>query len=391
MMRKLLTIIIVSLSGLVMAADTVPDQSRKLHWRVGMELTPGFVPSTNQFFRGLNAEQRDVFGNMAASVRTDFSYDATSRWGKLYPGLSQGIGFGVNSFFAESLLGTPVSVYVYQGAPFFHFSSRLRLCYEWDFGATFGWKHRDQGDETDYPVVSTSVTALMGLGLKLQYDLTDRWQLTFGIDGHHYSNGNTHLPNAGVNTIGLSLGVAYRLSTPRKGETGESGNLKDDAPRKWLYDIMAYGAWRKRALVMGGEGCLCPGSFGVMGFAFSPLKRLNQWVAVGPSLDMKWDESAGLPPYWVEGTFNDDIRFHRPPFGKQLSAGISAHGELTTPVFAVNAGIGYDFISPYGENHFYQSLTLKTFVTKNVYLNVGYRLGRFKTPQNLMLGVGVRL
>lgn len=61
------------------------------------------------------------------------------------------------------------------------------------------------------------------------------------------------------------------------------------------------------------------------------------------------------------------------------------------PIFAVNVGLGYDFLNPKGNKRFYQSLTLKTFITRNIFLNVGYRLGNFKDPQNLMLGVGVRL
>lgn len=61
------------------------------------------------------------------------------------------------------------------------------------------------------------------------------------------------------------------------------------------------------------------------------------------------------------------------------------------PIFSVNVGIGYDIINPKGDKAFYQSLTLKTFVTRNLYLNAGYSLGSFKDPQNLMLGIGIRI
>ena len=61
------------------------------------------------------------------------------------------------------------------------------------------------------------------------------------------------------------------------------------------------------------------------------------------------------------------------------------------PIFCINAGLGYNILSPKGDKRFYQSLTLKTFITRSVFINVGYRLGNFKDPQNLMLGAGVRL
>ncbi|MDE6467684.1 MAG: acyloxyacyl hydrolase, partial [Muribaculaceae bacterium] len=95
--------------------------------------------------------------------------------------------------------------------------------------------------------------------------------------------------------------------------------------------------------------------------------------------------------YWVSGSYDDNIKFRRPPFGKQISLGLSAHAELTMPIFSVNAGIGYDVVNPRGDRAFYQSLTLKTFITPSIYLNTGYRLGAFKDPQNLMLGIGLRL
>lgn len=121
------------------------------------------------------------------------------------------------------------------------------------------------------------------------------------------------------------------------------------------------------------------------------MRQLGRYVAVGPSLDLQWDESAALDSYWIDGSYGENIKFERPTFGKQISAGLSAHAELTMPVFAVNAGLGFNIVNPEGEKRFYQSLTLKTFVSRNLFLNVGYRLGSFKEPQNLILGIGVRL
>ena len=136
---------------------------------------------------------------------------------------------------------------------------------------------------------------------------------------------------------------------------------------------------------------IIPGRFGVLGFQFSPMRKLNRWIATGVALDVQYDESAGIAPYWVEGSFHDNVKFYRPPFIKQLNTGLSAHAELIMPIFAINAGLGFDILNPKGNKRFYQSLTLKTFVVRNVYLNVGYRLGNFNDPQNLMLGLGIRL
>ena len=378
------------------ANDTIPSGFAKMpEFRIGAEISGGGVIGTNEFLRGDNTRLKAIKSTLGGAVRADFTFNPESREGMLYRGLYQGLGIAPSTYFADELLGNPVSLYVYQGAPIVHFNRNLWLGYEWQFGAAFGWKHCDI-NSYDYNYnrsVSTSVTAHIGLGLKLHYSITDRWQLSLGVGSIHYSNGNTSWPNAGVNTIGANIGVAYLLN-PQKETDADNRALEKEADKhRWYYDIMAYGAWRKRAVVVGEteQAQLCPGKFGVLGLQFAPSYKLNRFVSIGPALDMQWDESAGLAPYWVDGSWDDNIKFQRPPFGKQISIGASAHAELTMPIFSVNAGIGVNIINPKGDKRFYQSLTLKTFVTKNVYLNVGYRLGDFKDPQNLMLGVGVRL
>ncbi|MDE6285784.1 MAG: acyloxyacyl hydrolase [Muribaculaceae bacterium] len=374
--------------------------SRAPEWSAGVELAPAFVPHTNPYLKGENPSGKAVDAQFSADLRAAFRFNPATREGVLYRGAYQCIGLGFNGFSTGKLLGSPVSAYVFQGAPIVTFSPRMWLGYEWQFGAAFGWKHYAAGDGEDdvyeyNAAVSTPVTAAMGIALKLHYELTPRWQLSVAATARHYSNGNTSIPNGGVNSLGASLGIAYVLNPARDAASGiDEAALTSEADRRgWIYDITLYGAWRKRIVAIGepAERELCPGRFGVVGAIFSPLYKLNRYVAVGPAVQLRWDESAGITPYWVSGSYDDNMKFERPPFGKQLSAGLSAHAELTMPIFTLNAGLGYDILCPVGDKRFFQTLTLKTFVTRNVYINTGYRLGNFKDPQNLMLGLGVRL
>lgn len=394
LIRKLMALCLGAVVGMSALADSIPGGfSRPPVWRIGVEVTPAYVPGTNVYLDGSNPRDKRIRRSLSGSVRTDFSFRGDTKEGMLYKGLYQGIGIGADSFFANDLLGTPVTAYVYQGAPFICLSGCLKLEYEWKFGAAFGWKHYDREVASSNAAVSTPVTAMMGLGVRLNYSLTEMCSLMLGIEGTHFSNGNTSWPNGGVNSIGVSLGVACRLGSGN-GSVAANPALEREADRgRWLYDIVAFGAWRKRVVFVGSPSYpeLCPGRFGVIGVQFTPLRRLNRWCAVGPGLEVQWDESAGIAPYWVEGSGGDDIKFKRPPFARQISAGLSAHAELTMPIFTVDAGLGYDVVCPAGNRRFYQMLALKTFFTRSVFLNVGYRLGNFKDPQNLMVGFGVRL
>ena len=366
-----------------------------LLWRIGTDISPAWVPGTNSFLKGEDSPHGAIRSCFAASLQGDFSFNPHSRQGMLYPGLYQGLGISVRSLFNHAALGTPVSFYVYQGAPVVSFGHRFCTDYECKISAAFSLHH---GDKVIIPLagdnaaVSTAATAHMAIGFRLRYRISPRWDMTLGAEATHFSNGNTSLPNAGVNSIGASVGLAYKLN-PQDDTEKASGALAAEADRRyWFYDITAYGAWRKRGVNVGNlQPELCPGVFGVAGLQLAPMYKFNRWVAAGAALDLQYDESAGLPPYWVEGSGGDNIKFRRPPLGRQISIGVSAHAEFTMPIFAINAGMGYDFICPVENRHFYQSLTLKTFVTRNLYLNAGYRLGDFKEPQNLMLGVGIRL
>ncbi len=382
-----------SLAGLLTAfainasADTIP-QNNKPVWHIGAELTPSMVVRATDFLKGNNLENKSIDMSLTPSVKAGFSFNPNSRIGRTYPGLYQGIGLDMRTFFAPKLMGTPVSVFVYQGAPFARFGSRLTLGYEWEFGLAFGWKYHHEELQDNNGCIGTPVTAHMGAALKLQYSLTDRLLLSVALKGAHFSNGNTESPNGGINTIGLGIGLTYILN-PTKQDTQLAAPADADRP-EWFYDIMAFGAVRKRIVSVNPVNDVCPGKFAVAGLQFAPMRKFNRWFAAGPALDFHYDESAGIEPYYAGGIGNTII-FYRPPLGKQLSLGLSAHAELTAAIFAVNAGIGYEFICPVGDKPFYQSLTLKAFITRKLFLNIGYRLGNFSQPQNLMLGVGVRL
>lgn len=391
LVKRVLPILLAGAVTAMASADTIPGGfERAPQWNAGMQIEPAYVPGTNSFLRGENIDGKRIDMSLSADIRAGFRFSPSTREGMLYRGLYQGVGVGVNSFLHNDLIGTPVSVYVYQGAPITR-PGRLWLGYEWQFGAAMGWKHHRGGEADNNVVAGTAVTARMGLGLKLHYQADEHWEFLLGVGATHFSNGNTASPNAGANTIGLSLGVAYTLNPQGDAQSAPSLLAAAADRGRWFYDITAFGAWRKRAVNIDDVPVMCPGRFAVAGLQFAPMRRLNRWVAVGPALDVQWDESACLEPYWIQGSYDENIRFERPPFGKQLSLGVSAHAELTMPIFAINAGLGVDLLNPKGDKRFYQSLTLKTFVTEKIFINVGYRLGDFKDPQNLMLGLGVRL
>ena len=71
--------------------------------------------------------------------------------------------------------------------------------------------------------------------------------------------------------------------------------------------------------------------------------------------------------------------------------GLSLRAELVMPIFSINAGLGRNLVCHGDDTQgFYQILALKTYVTRHLFLHVGYQLSKFKDPNNLMLGLGYR-
>ena len=238
--------------------------------------------------------------------------------------------------------------------------------------------------------MGSKINAYINLGFLLNWQLAAGWRLTAGIDLSHFSNGNTQYPNAGVNTIGGRIGLVHAFG--ENAGTVMSGRPTAQHIEPHIsYDIVLYGTTKRKRVIKPDEAYLAPGSFGVLGFNFNPMYNFHKYFRAGASLDVQYDESANIKEY--EAGYNDrtEHQFYRPPFKEQLAIGLSARSELVMPVFTINVGIGYNVYHKCTDTQgMYQILALKTSVTRNLFLHVGYQLSKFKDPNNLMLGIGYR-
>lgn len=384
-MRQLISTLCAILLG-ASAAGAQTDTTAAVSSRVMFDVTGSAVPHTSRFFDGVNPKDQAIDASMAVNLKYAFSFAPGSRQWRHCPGAYQGIGLGLNTFFHSDLMGTPYSVYVFQGAPIVRFSPRLSLGYEWNFGASFGWKKYEE-DRDNYGIIGSRANAYMNLALLLDYRLSDRLSLSAGVAASHFSNGNTSQPNSGVNTIGLRLGLSYTIDPQTALPAADTPLPFKPA---WSLDVLAYGAWRAKVIHPNGMPEVLKGKFAVAGINIAPMYEFHRMFRSGVSADIKYDESAGIENYRAEWSPDYDPKFYRPPFAKSLVGGLSAKAEFVMPIFTIAAGAGYNIFGPRETRHFYQTLALKTYIGERLFLNVGYQLQRFKDPNNLMLGVGYR-
>lgn len=365
----------------------------RLSHQLEFNLRKGYLLNTHPFFGGENKFNEPMRSAGSVHLKYAFRFDPRSRWGSQYPDVYQGIGLACHTFRNREEIGVPWSAYVFQGAPIARLAPSLTLDYEWNFGVSWGWKKYDPQLNPRNMVVGSKMNAYINLGWLLNWQINNDWHLTAGVDVTHFSNGNTHYPNAGVNTVGGRVSLIRTFGTHSYQASVETRRkARAEIERYFSYDVVLYGATRRKGVIWPDDRVLVPGAFGVAGININPMYNLNACFRAGISLDAKYDESANIKDHVVgDDRSAENIRFYRPPFREQFGVGLSLRAELVMPIFSINLGVGHNvFYQGEDLKGFYQIAALKTSITHRLFLHVGYQLRNFKDPNNLMLGLGYR-
>ncbi len=379
-------------------SDSTSQPTRRIIHRIGIEVHPDYVIRDGgkpKMGYGMWDPEGRAF---SAHLKYSFGFHPNTLAGRTYAGAYQGIGISWNAFEGSTVLGTPTSFYLFQGAHIARISPRLSFDYEWNFGLSTPWKKYDPVDNYVNWIIGSKVNAYINTGLYLNYMISPRLSASVGLTVTHFSNGNTKFPNAGLNMVGGKLGLTYHFNRDRnvflrKGYRSDIPSF----PRHVSYDVVFFGSWRKRGLLIDNElPYILPDSYSVLGFSIAPMYNFNHNLRVGAAVDGFWDSSANLIPedYIVEvgGSGPDELPFANPGFHRQIALGLSARVEFVMPYFTIGLGVGTNVLHRGGDmKSVYQILSLKIELLRNSFVHIGYSLRNFREPNFLMLGLGFRL
>ena len=348
----------------------------------GVNVRPSYVMPTHGFYRGWNPEGKNI--STGANVDIQFGFGKGR-------GVYQGIGVALHSFFAHDLIGTPASIYVYQGAPLAALSKNITLGYEWNLGISSGWKYNEG-------FIVSPLNVYINVAALFDWRVNPYWDIVFGPEYTHFSNGDTMFPNSGANTVNFRLGAKRYIYPCEKTEVVKvfaSDLDNEDFAKRMSYDLTVLGGFRADRTVDGSNLYIINKAFPVASLNFNPLYSFNSHFAAGPSIDLIYDRSANLTVWENE---DSNVGYEYPRALAQTGIGLSARAELRMPVFAVNIGIGYGTSL---EDHtrydnddlrgLYGVFNLKAFVSDRMFLNVGYRLKSVLYSHNLLFGLGWRI
>jgi hypothetical protein len=375
--------------------EALPD-SALVHRRVGLEVRPEYVFGTNDFLKGNNLKNKRIDKANSLHLSYSFRYNPGHEKYRLYGDSYQGIGLGLYSYNDADEIGSPFALYVFQGARLARMGRRASLNYEWNFGLACGWHPHNIYTNPYNGGVGSQMNAYLNAGVYMEFVLCKHLDLIAGVSFTHFSNGNTSYPNAGINNGGGRIGLVYYINrSENQFPPKVAGAISHEYRRQLVYDLMVFGAWRHGYATIDENRYSIKETFPVAGLSFAPMYTFHRKFHAGMALDATYDGSGNLTVENPEMGTNDVIvgydRIVKPNFGKQFSVGLSARAEYVMPFFTIAAGFGHNFIYSTGDvRGFYQTLALKVRLSELLYLNIGYNLKDFKTPNHLMLGIGCR-
>ncbi|MDR0954911.1 MAG: acyloxyacyl hydrolase [Rikenellaceae bacterium] len=378
-------------------AKEVPIRSeadREFIHRVGMEVRPVYVIPTSRFLKGENLKQTPIDRSLSLHLKYAFQFRPDTPLDRLSGSAYQGVGLSFHTFYNAEELGNPTALYLFQGARIARISPRFSLNYEWNFGLSLGWSPYDWVTNYENAVIGSRVNAYLNTNFYLLYRLSPRFDLTAGVSLSHFSNGNTKLPNGGLNTAGLTVGITGYLD--RQEDIDLPPRFSDEPFQRYVsYEAILFGAWRKKGIRINDQPYIIPGTFAVAGFNFAAMYNLGRKVRVGLSLDGVYDSSTNLPYSAENIIWREGIPYlpHslKPSWTKQWALGLAAQVDYVMPYFTVTVGFGQNILHAGGDmKTFYQKLALKIDMTRRSFLQIGYSLREFRSPNFLMLGLGYR-
>lgn len=382
-------------SGSLSSDEDVVSSLPRFIRRIGIDIRPEYIIPSNVFLEGENATGEPIRNAFSAHLKYSFRFHPFTHAGRIYPGAYQGIGLTYYTFNERQQLGNPVALYLFQGARITRFHPRLSLNYEWNFGLSAGWKPYDYETNSYNMAIGSKINAYMNVQFYTNWMLSPQFDLNAGVSLTHFSNGNTRFPNAGLNTAGLNIGLSYHMN--RKNDFFSKPAylpLIPKFPRHVSYDILLFGAWRRKGVILEDEAIASPHVYPVAGFSFAPMYNFGYRFRAGVSLDGVYDGSANIytEDYIIPfGEANPGYTFYKPSLNKQLALGLSGRAEYVMPFLTVGLGLGANIVHGGGDlKGFYQTLALKIELTRSSFLHIGYSLKDFHDPNFLMLGIGYR-
>ncbi len=349
----------------------------------------GSVLPTNDFVKNENIKS---YG----STSFKYAYTSTgSRWKEIAYGLPYyGIGVYQTHYGSPDGLGSPISIYLFQGATINKLSSKVALNYEFNLGMSTGWKHYDPFTNPDNVAIGSSTNAHVGANLYLKWYLSKRLDLHIGASLTHFSNGTSKQPNKGMNQAGMFVELAYNFGREGLEEKYDPDVKIPEFKPNFQHDMQVILSSKNTAVDTIGTqlpDVYTDKRFRVYGLNYFLMRAPSLKHRYGFGVEYLYDESRGAKVYNKLHPEND--RYYTVTqlgsIGERSSLGLSARGELVLPLYTIFMDIGTTIINRDSSKPFlYQTLGVKAYLSSDIFGTFGIRATNFGSAEFLYWSLG---
>ena len=191
--------ILISITPLLYAADTLSVSKTKLHFELAENV-------------GKAVANQPSFPSVKTAQLTEFSIlrqcNGAETWHQYYHFPETGVTFLFGTFGNQEVLG---NVFAAFSTINFEKNKERRWVFQKKLGFGFAYFNRPYNIQSNREniVIGSSVTAVASLVLGAKYKVSDYLSISLGGAYFHFSNGHYQLPNLGLNSVNLRAAVSY--------------------------------------------------------------------------------------------------------------------------------------------------------------------------------------
>ena len=295
-------------------------------------------------------------------------------WQGLLPGAEKGISLKYINLKNREYLGSMLVL-----APFINVPLILRKPWELyinaSLGVVYAQKIYHRTENYRNTMFGSHMNAAFGFGLENAFNLSKSFVLSTGIDFFHYSNGETTLPNDGINIVNVFVSAGYRF----RSRTIPATHDKNSGFRKSGHaSIVPVFGWKDLSPVKSKR-------YYTAALSAEYSYNLTRIQNVGAGIALFYDGS--VKQLYEEDMANgeDVSRQYR-----QLTSGLYLMHDFNLFPVMIHIEAGYYLLDDRIEarSRIFNRLGLRYFISERYFINITHKSHFFFKGDNLEWGIG---
>ncbi len=395
LLRELRYLLLVAVAMLLMSAaysaetDSLAVSDDRKHTYVSLGASYGLVLPTNDFVSG---------DNKTSYVSKTLKYVYASRgddWQSVAYGMPYyGVAISKMDYGRKEELGTPVSIYLLQGATIGKIGERLDLNYEFNLGFSTNWKPYDAFTNPDNTAIGSTLNVHVSASSYLKYYLSKAVDIHLGGTVTHFSNGTSRQPNSGINQLGAFVELTYNFNRKSTIERYNPDVIVPEIEPLFEHDFQLIMSSKNVKVDTVGSNLpdiYTDKQFDVYGFNYYLMRATNYKHRYGIGLELEYDGSAGAKIY--NKLHPDNGKYYTvtemADFKDRLSLGVAFRTEAVLPYYSIFLNMGISVLNhDLGTPRLYQVLGVKSGISDDVWATFGIKAVNFSQAQYLYWSLG---